>query len=510
MTHLNRNKRIVKNTLLLYFRMVLIMAVSLYTVRVVLNTLGVVDYGIYSVLGGLVAMFSFISGTMANASQRYFSYEIGRGDFEQLKKTFSITLTIYLIFGFILVLLAETVGLWFLNHKMTIPPERMNAANWVFQFTIFSFLFTMLTTPYNAAIIAHERMEVYAFVSIVEAILRLGIVYILVVFSIDKLKLYAVLMFLVTILVTFIYRTYCTRRFKECRFRLYWNKPLFIEIVGYSGWNLFGTLATVCNNQGIAIILNIFFGPVINTAQAISMQVNNAVSQFVQNFMTSVRPQIIKLYAVSELDAMLKLVIQSSRFSFFLIFILTIPMLLETEFIFWLWLKYVPEYVVLFTRIVLVITLIDSLSNPLMTAAQATGKVRLYQSIVGGMLLMNLPISYMCLRMGSFPQTVFIVAMVNSIVCFILRLIMLNRMIGLKIIPFLQRVILPIFPVVLLAYFIPALIHLGLASGWLRFIYVVISSFGASILAVYYIGMNSDEREFINQLIKGLLISREI
>lgn len=510
MTHLNRNKRIVKNTLLLYFRMVLIMAVSLYTVRVVLNTLGVVDYGIYSVLGGLVAMFSFISGTMANASQRYFSYEIGRGDFEQLKKTFSITLTIYLIFGFILVLLSETVGLWFLNHKMTIPPERMNAANWVFQFTIFSFLFTMLTTPYNAAIIAHERMEVYAFVSIVEAILRLGIVYILVVFSIDKLKLYAVLMFLVTILVTFIYRTYCTRRFKECRFRLYWNKPLFIEIVGYSGWNLFGTLATVCNNQGIAIILNIFFGPVINTAQAISMQVNNAVSQFVQNFMTSVRPQIIKLYAVSELDAMLKLVIQSSRFSFFLIFILTIPMLLETEFIFWLWLKYVPEYVVLFTRIVLVITLIDSLSNPLMTAAQATGKVRLYQSIVGGMLLMNLPISYMCLRMGSFPQTVFIVAMVNSIVCFILRLIMLNRMIGLKIIPFLQRVILPIFPVVLLAYFIPALIHLGLASGWLRFIYVVISSFGASILAVYYIGMNSDEREFINQLIKGLLISREI
>jgi O-antigen/teichoic acid export membrane protein len=510
MTHLNRNKRIVKNTLLLYFRMVLIMAVSLYTVRVVLNTLGVVDYGIYSVLGGLVAMFSFISGTMANASQRYFSYEIGRGDFEQLKKTFSITLTIYLIFGFILVLLAETVGLWFLNHKMTIPPERMNAANWVFQFTIFSFLFTMLTTPYNAAIIAHERMEVYAFVSIVEAILRLGIVYILVVFSIDKLKLYAVLMFLVTILVTFIYRTYCTRRFKECRFRLYWNKPLFIEIVGYSGWNLFGTLATVCNNQGIAIILNIFFGPVINTAQAISMQVNNAVSQFVQNFMTSVRPQIIKLYAVSELDAMLKLVIQSSRFSFFLIFILTIPMLLETEFIFWLWLKYVPEYVVLFTRIVLVITLIDSLSNPLMTAAQATGKVRLYQSIVGGMLLMNLPISYMCLRMGSFPQTVFIVAMVNSIVCFILRLIMLNRMIGLKIIPFLQRVIMPIFPVVLLAYFIPALIHLGLASGWLRFIYVVISSFGASILAVYYIGMNSDEREFINQLIKGLLISREI
>jgi O-antigen/teichoic acid export membrane protein len=278
------NKRIAKNTLMLYFRMLLIMGVSLYTVRIVLNTLGVEDYGIYNVVGGIVVMFSFLSNTMASASQRFFAFELGRKDYDQLKKTFSMTVTIYLIIAVIILILAETLGLWFLNTQLSIPVERMETANWVYQFTIFSFMMTMLTVPYNAAIVAHERMNVYAYVSIVEAFLKLLIVYILVLFSYDKLKLYAILMFGVTTFITLIYRTYCKRQFQECSYNFYWEKPLFKELIGYSGWNLFGAIAGILNNQGINILLNIFFGPIVNAARAIAYQVNTAVNQFVTNF----------------------------------------------------------------------------------------------------------------------------------------------------------------------------------------------------------------------------------
>jgi O-antigen/teichoic acid export membrane protein len=480
------------------------MAVNLYTVRVVLKTLGAVDYGLYNVVGGIVMMFGFLSGTMASASQRFFAFELGRKNYVRLKQTFSMTMTIYLMIGAIILLLAETIGLYFLNTQMTIPPERMEAAKWVYQFSILSFMMTMFTVPYNASIIAHERMNVYAYVSIIEAVLKLLIVYLLVAFLFDKLKLYAILTFSVTTLVTFIYRTYCNRKFEECRFSFYWEKTLFREIVSYSGWNLFGALASVFNNQGVGIVLNLFFGPLVNAAQAIAYQVNNAINQFVQNFMTAVRPQIIKYYAANEKKQMLKLVFQSSKFSFLLLFILTMPILLETNFILEVWLKNSPQYVVLFTRLIIVSALIDSLSYPLMTVVQATGKVKKYQSSVGGMMLLNLPLSYLFLKLGYPAQTVFYLAILNSITCLFLRLILLRKMIDFPIMNYIQQTIIPLLLIAVFSYAIPYLLVTEMNKGFIRFFVVGLVGLISTGLFIYIMGLSKDEKQYINSFIKKI------
>lgn len=480
------------------------MGVNLYTVRVVLETLGAVDYGLFNVVGGIVTMFSFLSGTMASASQRFFAFELGRGNYEQLKKTFSMTMTIYLLIGVIILVLAETVGLWFLNTQMTIPPDRMEAARWVYQFSILSFMMTMFTIPYNASIIAHERMNIYAWVSVLEGVLKLVIVYVLLVFSFDKLKLYAVLMFVVTTLITFVYRTYCKRKYDECKYAFYLDKGLFKEIVSYSGWNLFGAMAGIFNYQGVSIILNVFFGPVVNAAQAIAVQVRNAINQFVQNFMTAARPQITKYYAAGEREQMLKLVFQSSKFSFLLLFILTMPVLLETNFIFEIWLKKVPEYVVLFTRLIIIAALIDSLSYPLMAAAQATGEVKKYQSTVGGVMLLNLPFSYLFLKLGFQPEIVFQLAILNSIVCLFLRLRLLHTMVDLPVGSYLFKVVLPLLMVVIAAYLIPLFLFWKMDESVLRFFVVAFVGLLVSGLAIYGIGLNQTEKQLVMQAIKNI------
>lgn len=484
--------------------MLLIMSVSLYTVRVVLNTLGVVDYGIYNVVGGVVSMFAFLSATMASASQRFFSFELGRNNQEQLKKTFSMTITIYAMVAIVILILAETVGLWFLNTKMTIPADRIDAARWIYQFSILSFMMTMFTIPYNASIIAHEEMKVYAYVSIIEVGLKLLIVYLLVLFSFDKLKLYAVLMFLVTTIVTFIYRTYCTRKFSECRFSFYWNKPLFKQIVSYSGWNLFGALAGMSNNQGINIMLNVFFGPIVNTARGIAYQVSSSVNQFVQNFVTATNPQIIKYYADDNKEQMLALVFRSSKFAFILLFILSMPILLETNFVFTLWLKDVPEYVVLFTRLVIICALIDSLSFPLMTTAQATGRIKKYQSITGSIMLLNLPVSYIFLKIGYPPVTVFYIAIVNSCVCLLIRLYLLRSMVGLQVKRYLANVILPLSIVILTSYIIPLFLKSEMNEGIIKFIVVAIAGLICSVACIFLFGLSAEERAYSMVLIKNL------
>jgi len=495
------NKRIAKNTAMLYFRMLLTMAVSLYTVRIVLNTLGAVDYGINNVVGGIVVMFSFLSNTMASASQRYFAFELGRNHYDQLKKTFSMTVSIYLIIAVIILILAETIGLWFLNTQMNIPCERMEAANWVYQFSIFSFMITMLTIPYNAAIIAHERMKVYAYMSIVEAILKLIIVYLLVLFSFDKLKLYAVLMFGVTLIITFLYRRYCKKQFQECIYNYYWDKTLFKELIGYSGWNLFGALAGVFNNQGINILLNTFFGPVINAARAIAYQINNAINQFVLNFLTATRPQITKYYATGEKENMINLVFQSSKFSYLLLFLLSMPILLETNFILKLWLTDIPEYVIIFTRLIIITSLIDSLSFPLMSAAQATGRIKWYQITVGGMMLLSLPISFLFLRMNYPPQTVMYIAIINSMVCLLLRLILLSQMIDLSIIQFFKQVVLNVILVSIASYTIPLYLTYHFHQGIIRFLIIFMIGLINAIIASFFIGLSESERKFTMSII---------
>ena len=484
------------------------MGVSLYTVRIVLDTLGVIDYGLYNVIGGIVTMFSFLSGTMASASQRYFAFELGRKNYDQLKKTFSMTMTLYIIIGVLILIFSETIGLWFLNHKMIIPSERMEAARWVYQFSILSFMLTMFTTPYYASIIAHEKMNVYAFVSIIEVILKLLIVYLLVLFSIDKLKLYSVLIFATTTIVTLIYRNYCKRTFKECHYSFFWNPSLYKEIITYSGWNLIGGIAWVLKNQGGNIILNIFFGPAVNAARGIAFQISASINQFVQNFMTATNPQIIKYYATNQKQEMFKLVFQSSKFSFFLLFIISMPILLETEYILTLWLKDIPVFVIMFTRLIVISALIESLSYPLRTAVQASGNVKKYQVIVGGVLLLNLPVSYVFLKVGYPPQTVFFVAIIIETILFFLRLVILKELIGLPIVRFFSEVIAKIILISILAYIIPVIVHINIETGILSFFLTSFTGIIISGITIYLFGISKGERLLLINLIKRKIATK--
>ena len=358
----DNNKRIAKNTLLLYFRMLFTMAVSLYTSRVVLNTLGVEDFGVYNVVGGVVAMFGFINGSMSSATQRYITFALGKGDKTWLQTVFSTTLQIHTLIAGIIVLLGETVGLWFLYNKMQIPADRMDAAFWVLQCSIVATIVMIISVPYNADIIAHEKMSAFAYISILEVVLKLVIVYMLVVFSFDKLILYAFLLLAIQLLIRFCYSIYCNRHFEETKYRHVWDKALFKEMTGFAGWSLFGNLAGVLFSQGLNMLLNVFFGPIVNAARAVAVQVQSAIQQFVGNFQMALNPQITKTYAKGELGDMHSLMFRSARFSFFLLYFLSLPVLFETNFILTIWLKTVPENTVVFLRIMICTSLIYTLS----------------------------------------------------------------------------------------------------------------------------------------------------
>ena len=502
----SNTKRIAKNTLMLYFRQILILLVSLYTVRVVLNVLGAEDYGIYNVVAGVVTMFSFLSGAMATASQRYFSFDLGKGDNEHLKTTFSVTFQIYVLLAAIVIILAETVGLWFVNHKLVIPAERMAAANWIFQAAIVSFLLTLITTPYMASIIAHENMNVYAYVSIVEALLKLGIVFLLKVLSYDKLIVYGMLLSTVAFINTSIYRLYCHKHYVECKFQFIKDSKLFREIISYSGWNLFGASVGVVKNQIINILLNIYFGAIVNAARAVASQVNSAVISFSQNFSTALRPQIIKSYATERNEECINLVFQGCKFTFFLMYIFSCPLIIEMDLILKIWLKNPPELAVIFTQLALIDAVIDSISYPLMTLAQATGKIKLYQGVVGGILLCNLPIAYIALRFGAPPYIVMIIAICITFVAFIVRLFIVKRLSGLSIKKFVIKTAIPCVIVAICASIFPGFFYLTLNKGWYSFFFIIFVSILCSILSVFFIGMSKNERLIVISKIKTKLV----
>ncbi len=506
-TSSSSNKRIAKNTMLLYIRMLLTMAITLYTSRIVLNTLGVEDFGIYNVVGGFVTMFAFLNSAMASATQRFLSFEIGRKDLVQLRNVFSMSVNIHFIIAFVILLLAETIGLWFVNTQLTIPPDRMNAAQWVYQFSILSMMVSIVSVPYNAIIIAHERMNVFAWVSIAEVSLKLLIVFMLQWFGFDKLKLYAVLVFSVSLIIRFIYGLYCKYNFKESKFRFFWDKPLFRTLMSYAGWNLWGNAASVIMGQGVNVLLNIFFGPVVNAARGIAYQVRGAVQQFVGNFQMAMNPQIIKLYASDNMKQMHQLIFRGAKYSFFLLFIMSLPIFLETEIILRLWLKTVPEYTVIFTRLIIVNILIDSISGPLMTAAQASGRIKLYQSVVGGLLILNLPLSYLFLKLGFAPQITIYVSICISILALYARLIILKNLVDLKSIIFFKNVILRVSIVAFIALILPYLIYINLNSSYIRLIIIVMTCLISTFGSIYLIGLERKERLFIKDKIHSAIKS---
>lgn len=497
------NKRIAKNTLLLYCRMLFLMIVSLYTSRVVLNALGVEDFGIYNVVGGIVAMFSVLSGSLSAAISRFITYELGKGNQKNLNKIFSSAVTIQLGLAGIIILLAETIGLWFLNVKMNIPEIRMGAANWVFQFSILTFAINLISVPYNASIIAHEKMSAFAYISILEAVGKLTIAFLIVISPMDKLIFYAILMCLVAIIIRSTYGNYCKRHFNECTYHFIWDKQLLKQMFGFAGWNFIGAASAVLRDQGGNVVINLFCGPTVNAARGIAFQVNNAVNQFVTNFMTALNPQITKSYAAGNKEYMMTLIFQGARLSFYMLLLLSLPLLVNTHYILEAWLGIVPNHAVLFVQLILIFAMSESISGPLITAMLATGKIRNYQIIVGGLQMMNLPISYIFLKIGFFPEIVIIVAIIISQGCLITRLLMLRKMINISLKEYIKKVYSNIIIVTIISSIIPFMLAINNNKTFQTFILQSLITFVCTIITIYYIGCSKTEKLFIkNKLYK--------
>lgn len=432
--------RIAYNTLFLYFRMLLTMGVSLYTSRVILNALGIEDYGIYNVVGGVVAMFGIFSGSLSAAISRFITFELGKGDIDKLKRIFCTSVNIQVILIAIITILMETIGIWFLNNKMVIPEERLAAANWVFQFSVVTFALNLLSVPYNAVIIAHEKMSAFAYISIIDCTLKLIVAFIIAYNPFDKLVYYGLLIMIVGLINRMMYAIYSKKHFEEATYRIIFDKGLMKEMFGFAGWNFIGASSAVLRDQGGNVLINLFFGPTVNAARGVAMQVSSAVSSFVSSFTTAVNPQITKSYAAGDKEYMLKLVFQSTKFSFYILLFISLPIFVSAPYLLDIWLEKVPEYSVSFVRLIVIYVLSESLAFSLITLMLATGNIRNYQLIVGGCQLLNFPLSFFCLKYSMPPESVFVVAIIVCVACEILRLIMLKKMVGLPVRLFLTDV----------------------------------------------------------------------
>ena len=497
----DNNKRIAKNTLLLYFRMLFMMVVSLYTSRVILNALGVEDFGIYNVVGGVVAMFSVISGSLSAAISRFITYELGKGDQSKLNKIFSASVTIQLLLSLIIVVLIESVGVWFLNAKMTIPAERMTAANWVLQFSIVTFVINLISVPYNAAIIAHEKMSAFAYISILEAVGKLAIAFLIIMSPIDKLIFYAILMCTVAIIVRFTYGHYCKKHFAECTYHFHWDKEILMKMFGFAGWSFVGCSAAVLIGQGVNVITNLFFGVTANAARGVATQVEGAVRQLVNNFMTALNPQITKTYAAGKHDYTLKLVYQGAKFSFFLTLFIAIPFLFEINYILKIWLGVFPDEVPLFVRWTIAIIMADVLSQPIITANAASGKIKKYQLVVGGYNMAIFPIVYVCFKLGLPAFAAYVVHFTIFFSNLFVRIRLMRGILDLTYKDYIIKVLIRIISVFLISLVVPGCLYFNMAEGIVRLGTTIAVTVIELPLFIYAVGLTQSERMTITAFI---------
>ena len=497
------NKRIAKNTLLLYIRMFLMMGITLYTSRVVLQMLGVDDFGIYNVVGGIIVLFSFINNAMVASTQRFLNFELGRGNVEEAQKVFAASLNIYLVIVVIFMLLAETVGLWFLNRYINIPSERTVAANWVYQASLVATALNFVRMPYNAAIIAYERMSFYAYTSIIEAALKLGIVFLLYSFA-DKLIAYAWLVSVVALLILLMYVFFCRRVFVICRHHTFaYDKRRYTALVSFSGWSLFGSVASMGASQGVNILLNIFFGVFVNAAMGIANQVSGAISLFVGNFQTAFNPQIIKSYASGEKERFINLIFNTSKYSYYLLFFITLPCFICCNEMLQLWLGKVPPHAVSFCRILMIFSLIDALQGPLWVSAQASGRIRNYQLLMSSIILLNLPISYLVLKFLPVAELALIIKVIINIIVSVARMFYLKQIYSFPLLRYIQKVLLLCLFVSVLSALLPYCIYLE-TTGVCLLILVPLAAVICTAISIYVIGISSNERAVLkNALIKN-------
>lgn len=497
----SNNKLIAKNTMYLYFRTILIMIVSLYMSRVVLQTLGVEDYGVYNAVGGVVTMFAVISGALSNAISRYITYGLGKYDEDRLNTIFCTGLNIQIIISIIIVILCELIGVWFLNYKMNIPPERLVAANWVLQCSLLTFVINLISVPYNACIIAHEHMNAYAYISIADALLKLSVAFLIIIAPYDKLIVYSLLLVVVSLIVRIIYGIYCGRHFKETRYKLVYDKPLFREMLSFAGWNFFTNGASIINSQGVTILINVYFGVILNTARGIATQVESAIGQFVNSFTTAVNPQITKTYAQDEKERMFSLICKGAKFSYILLLFMVVPIMIETNYILKLWLGTVPDHASLFVRLALVGSMVTILGCTGYTACMATGNIKKYAiwlTSIGSLVFIATWILYFV----GFPvESTYYAYIVVYILVQIARLIIMKELLNFPIKLFMKEVIIRIIPPTLFA-FVPFVLVLIMDESLLRLLLVIVSSVIWVSLLVYIFSLTTNERELIkNKLI---------
>lgn len=499
------NKRIAKNTLFMYLRMLITMVVTLYTSRIVLNTLGENDFGIYNLIGGIVTFFAFLNIAMTNATQRFLNYELGRGNIEQLKKTFSISMTAHISIALLVLLLAETIGLWFVNTQLRIPVERVTAANWVYQFSVLTLLVNIVRVPYNASIIAYERMSFYAYLSVIEVILKLAVVYLLVISKWDKLIYYAALMFAVPLICNIIYRGYCRRKFETCTYTLCWDKKLYLQMMEFSGWSMLGGAANIGAQQGGNILINIFSGLAANAAFGISNQVSSAIYGFVSNFQLAFNPQIVKLYAQKETVALNKLVLRTALFSFYLLLIIAVPLTLNMDMVLRLWLKNVPEYTAAFCTLMIVFYLIDAIQAPLWMTIYASGNIKWHAIVVSGLTILNIPITWALLKSGMPPTVAFITRCGLNFLTAIFRTVYIKYTMGFPSGQYIREVIFRAVIVLCLAFGISYFMKLYLPESISSFLLESVLSCLLTILIIYSIGTSASEKQIIRNAIKSKL-----
>lgn len=500
-----KNRRIAKNTLLLYVRMLFTMAISLYTSRVVLRVLGVTDYGVYNVVGGVITLLGFLTSSMSGASSRYITFSLGKGDLGEMRRTFGNILSIHFLLAGVVLLLGETVGLWFVLEKLRIPADRMDAALWVYQLSVLTAMLGVVSVPYNAAIIAHERMGAFAYIGIVDALLKLVIVYLLWVMPYDKLVIYALLLFGVQVFDRIVYGWYCVRHFEETRAGFLFDNRLFKEMFSYAAWTMNGHLAVVGATQGINILLNLFYGPVVNAARGIAVQVQGVAQSFCNSFQTALNPQLTKSYARGDLSRMHQLLTQSSKFSFFILWLIALPLMLEAPLVLRWWLGIVPEHTESFLRLILCSSMLSTLSNPLIVSVHATGDLKRFQLIEGTMLLTIVPIAYLLLKLfGIRPEYVFCVHIVVELCTQYARMRIVLPMIAMRVGHYVRSVVWPIVKVVLASPIVPLMVYLSLRQSVASFLLVCTVSVLALCFTVYFVGCTKSEQKYL----KGFLLAK--
>lgn len=506
--HSSNNARIAKNTLYLYIRTFITMAVSLYTSRVVLAALGIEDFGIWSVVGGVVAMFLFIKDSLSTSVGRFLTFAIGKNDQHEINKAFSISIFIHLIFALLIVIVCESIGLWFLGQKLVIPEEKRWIADWVFHISVISTFVSIASVPFHSSLISYERMNVYAYMGLWDAFSKLIIAYVVTIVDENRLIVYGILILCCSILSTSVVIWYVHHSFPKMRYYMVRDRQMYKEIFSFSGWSIFGNLAFMTYTQGLNMVLNMFFGPVVNAARAVSLQVEQSVRTFVTNFQVAANPQIIKNCASENWAAMHLLMFRISKFSVYLLYIFALPIVLEIDSILAIWLKDVPEHSAVFCRIMFCVIMLNTMANPIMIGVSANGEIKKYQLVVSSILLLILPVSYVCLSLGMGPASVFVVYFLFEFLACIARALIAREKIHFPIRQYIKQVVIIVGITMLMGALVPVAIRFTMADSLLRLALVLCAGFITSCLSIYFLGMNTNERRFVYEKIVGKVLCK--